>query len=425
MSESQEVAVRESGAAVMVKAPIPRELQELGLQIAQDADSGLRVVIIPPQIRQAVNVISPVSSFAQADPNWSPAISVVQLDQELHSYPLPGGKRGLNKQALETLGKAAGVLYTRTARVPAAELQEGERWAYRATVGFRRSDGTIDEITRERGWVTEVERADIEQAVRTGEKTKGKPKAEQDAEIEKRWIAELRFGPAKTESKAINRALRAGLQMPSSVERQAFGKPFLVVGFNFTPDYNDPEIKRALVAVAMNAQAAIYGGREVSDQVPELAAGDIPGEALETPTPAGPPADVAEDEREPVTDREPEASAPGTRGGDGEQVEAAASETPAASAPRSDEPEPDLDEEQTAAFVPPDDVIDAHGDTAVKGDKTVRDVVAAGEKGKTWLRWALRTLPEDDSRLLSIETYLRHREPELWQALQPEPVEGS
>lgn len=409
--QGNEVAVRESGAAVMVKTPIPRELQELGLQIAQDADSGLRAVIIPKAIRQAVNVISPVSTFAQADRNWSPAVSIVELDSELHGYPLPGGKRGLNKQALETLGKAAGVLYTRTARVPREELQVGELWAYRATVGFRRSDGTVDEVTRERGFHGEAERTDIEDAVRGSDRFK--TAAAQDAEIKKRWIFELRFGPAKTESKAINRALRAGLQMPSSLPPAAFSKPFLVVGFNFTPDYSDPEIKRALIAIATNAQAAIYG-TEVSDQLPELEAGDIPAEAI-------PGADEREEDvREADADeqagvREEPASAEAddeqARGGEG------------TAAARSSEEEPSLDAEPTL-FAPPDEIIDAAGDKAVKGDKTVRDVVALGEAGAAWLRWAVRQIPEDDERLTAIETYLQHREPELWQAIQPAPVEA-
>lgn len=309
------LAVREqSGAAIVRPVPIPRELQELGVRIAEEEDTGLRVIVLPAAVRQAVNLLTPVSSWNQADPNWTPSISLVQLDEAAHTYPLPGGKKGLNKQALETLGKCAGVLYTRTARVPHHELQPGEDYAYRATVGFRRSDGTIDEVTRERGFQREAEQADIEGAVRSSERYPT-PEA-QAAEIRKRWIAELRFGPAKTESKAINRALRAGLAIPAAVDRGALAKPFLVVGFNFSPDYTDPEVKRALVAVAMNAQAAIYGGRDVSEQLPEIGAGDIPSEAI-------PPAS-ADDGGGPGPDAESAANV-GEQGGGGDPHEPDAS----------------------------------------------------------------------------------------------------
>ena len=123
---------------------------------------------------------------------------------------------------------------------------------------------------------------EIEDQVRGGEKFGKASKAIQDAEIRKRWLFELKHGPAKTESKAINRALRAGLAIPTSVKQADLAKPFLVVGFNFTPNYDDPSVKRALVAVAMNAQAAIYGGRDVSEDMPETAGADIPAAAIES-----------------------------------------------------------------------------------------------------------------------------------------------
>ena len=61
--------------------------------------------------------------------------------------------------------------------------------------------------------------------------------------------------------------------------------------------------------------------------------------------------------------------------------------------------------------------IDALGDSIVKGEKSIRQVVAAGEKGIAWLKWALDTLEDDDERLGQIRAYLQHREPALWEQL--------
>lgn len=420
------IAIRETGAAIIKPVPIPRELQEVGVKIGQD-ESGLRVIVLPPAVRDAVNLLTPVSSWNQADPNWTPSISLVTLsaEKDVHTYTLPGGKLGLNKQALETLGKAAGVLYTRTARVPAGELHEGETWAYRATLGFRRSDGTVDEVTRERGFSREAEMMEIEDAVRKARGDSGPRYATEaavEAECRKRWIAELRFGPAKTESKAINRALRAALAMPSSVKPATLQKPFLVIGFNFTPDYNDPDIKRALVAAGLNAQAAIYGGREISNALPELAAGDVPGSA----TPA-PPEDVAGLEDVPPP-------------GDGEQ--ASAGERAPAEAPRHSEPafEPAFDDEtpEPVDEPPPADeppvqglqipakAIDEAGATIVRGEgatgKSVKTIVEMAKGGhataEEWLIWAARELEDEDPRWQALKVYVEHREPDVWTILR-------
>ena len=81
------IAIRETSGAAIVKAvPIPAQLQELGVRIAEEEDTGLRVIVLPPAVRQAVNLLTPVSSWNQADPNWTPSISLVQLDKDAHTY---------------------------------------------------------------------------------------------------------------------------------------------------------------------------------------------------------------------------------------------------------------------------------------------------------------------------------------------------
>lgn len=415
----QELEVREAkeSAALVKPIPVPRELQELGLRIGAD-ESGMRVVFLPDALRKNCNVVNPTTSFTQADANWTPGVSIVKLDVDRDTYPLPGGKKGLSKQALETLSKAAGVLYTRTERVPREELQIGELWAYRATVGFRRSDGTIDEVTRERGFNAEAERGEIEDSVAKSDKFNTDEK--RAAEIRKRWLAELKFGPAKTESKAINRALRAGLSIPTSVTATEAAKPFLVIGYNFTPDYDDPAVKRAIVDVALNAQAAIYGGREVSDQMPELEAGDIPAESV-TPESEAPAesdvGDTGDDAREQAASEPSDATAPA----------AADTDEPAGGSSSEREPEPELD---GPAIKVPKAAIDAAGEVTARGDKTVADVVTAAasgdKKSRDWLLWAVRNLEESESaedtddRLASIRLFASEQTPELWAELVAE-----
>lgn len=473
---SQEIERRVGAEPAQVRAvPVPAPLQEIGVRIGKD-ETGMAVVFLPPALRQVANVVNPTSSYVQADPNWTPGISMVTIDVERDTYNV-AGKRGLGKQALETLAKAAGVLYTRTTRVPRAELQPGERWAYRATVGFRRSDGTIDEITRERGFNEEAEMEEIKTSVETGSRTKDWSREKQDAEIRKRWLAELKFGPAKTESKAINRALRAGLSIPTSLSPADAAKPFIVVGYNFTPNYDDPETRRALVAVAMNAQAAIYGGRDVSEELPELAAGDLPAEALgdlhapevaETASPPDSPSsgeaedggsssasdpsadDATGGEPEPPEEQEAPADvAEGLTGdgtpadpdgqgtGDTEQAGGDASDSaPAnaepepgteASSAGSSEDEPEPGEEPQTLLTEAGPAEENLGATEVPNGfrhtgKTLAEL-CKDPNGQTWLIWALRNprkFAATPDFYLALETYMQAEQADVWNAVRGE-----
>jgi hypothetical protein len=324
----------------ITQTPVPQFLEAIGVHFLYDEVTNARIVAIPGEVRSKVNVIDPVTSLVQADPNWTPRISVCELNPSKdgpHYYQQAGGKLAPTKQALEVLAKGAGVLYTRTDRIPKAELDEGEI-GYRATIGIRRSDGTVEELRREKVWVEAAERQEVEDAVtaarayENGQRT-NKPKWVPDsdewrAEVQKRWLRELRDRYAKTESKAVLRAIRAALQIPHTFTPAEAAKPFLIVGFNFTPDYDDVEVKRMLVAAGLNAQAAMYGP-------------SAPTERINTTT-----GEITSGADSPTTDAE-EAAAPGDQ-----QVEAAASDplTPAAaSAPDEDEPEPTLFGDQQAA----------------------------------------------------------------------------
>lgn len=275
--------LEQRGTSAIRRVPVPAVLAEVGVQIATD-EAGNRVVMIPRSVRERVNVIDPVSSLVQADPNWTPRISLCELDAR------PGGTHFYNqgterepklaptKQALETLAKAAGVLYTKTERIPRAELDTGEI-GYRAKVGIRRSDGTVEELTRDRIWVEAAERAEIEEAVgrsdfwewdeaekkrvKRGKFMRGT--AAFDAEVTKRWLKELKDRSSKTESKAVNRAIRAALQIGHTFTAEEAAKPFLIIGFNFTPDYSDAETRRLLVAAGLNAGQALYGSTPALD----------------------------------------------------------------------------------------------------------------------------------------------------------------
>lgn len=236
-------------------AAIPPALEQIGVQIATD-DSGYRAVIFPPEVRQRCNLLLPVSEISHADRNFQPSVRLVQLDIATHTYESTQqrGKRAINKQGLEILGNCAGVLYQKTGRIPKHELEDTEI-GYWGEIAIRRSDGTVEPIRREKV----VDRVIEEYKIRSAVSRMDKPDHEKHRIFEQRWIAEREHMRAKCESKALLRAMRAALQIPHMFTAQELQKPFVVVGYSFTPDYDDPETKRLLVAHGLAATTAVYG----------------------------------------------------------------------------------------------------------------------------------------------------------------------
>jgi len=379
--EAQELALR--------SVPVPSFLQDLGVKFAYDEASNARLVLIPRTVSEKVNVIDPVTSLVQADPNWTPRISIAELNPSgdgPHFYKQAGGKLAPTKQALEVLGKAAGILYTKTRRIPRSELDEGEI-GYTATLGVRRSDGTVEEISREKVWNEKVERNDIEAAVGRSDKTG----AAAAAEIEKRWLKELQDRYAKTESKAVLRAIRSSLQIPHTFSPADAAKPFLVIGFNFTPDYNDAEVKRALVAAGLNASEALYGSREL----PSGDGSDLTHATVDTQQASPPLSPPVGGEAPGNPDAEPAESETGQSG---YNLPQRALEELAAKA---------------ANFVPPKGV---HADAG----RTLQQILELGNDGRKWFGAALRAPSDNESYTDALWAFARVHLPELAAAVEAE-----
>jgi hypothetical protein len=178
----------------------------------------------------------------------------------------------------------------------AAELgsySEGSH-GFHASVEIRRSDGTPKTVTAHRIWDKEVERYGVEQS------------SQDRAEFARKWLQECQHAPAKTESKAVLRAIRAALQIPHTFSREEAARPFVVVGYSFTPNYDDPEMKRLLIEKGYATTESVYGA--APEIFTESAADGETGTASPPPTPAEaspgetPPPTAAPTEEEPAAD---------------------------------------------------------------------------------------------------------------------------
>lgn len=353
---TQEIALR--------AVPVPSFLQEVGVKMALDEETGARLLLFPDAVRQVANVIDPVSSLCQADPNWSPRISVAHLnpdpDNGPHFYKQKSGKVAPTKQALEVLAKAAGIVQIRSERIHRDYLDAEEPWAYRGIVVIRRSDGTTEEISAERTAGTDA--------------------------------LDKEHGREKTETKAKLRAIRAALQIPHTFSPADAAKPFLVVGFNFTPDYNDVEVKRALIAAGLGSEQAMYGS---SRELPSGDGSDLTHATVDAQQASPPLSPPVGGEAPGNPDAEPAESETGQSG---YNLPQRALEELAAKA---------------ANFVPPRGV---HADAG----RTLQQIIELGNDGRKWFGAALRAPSDNESYTDALWAFARVHLPELADAVEAE-----
>lgn len=273
---------------VAIRNPIavPPALAEAGVTVTEE--HGVRSVMIPDTLKQRYNIAQPVSEVTQADPDWSPRLVVVDLSGEQYHYN-EQGKRSLTKVGILLLAHAAGIEVA-VEMIPRALLRDSEI-GYKATATIRRSDGTLA-----RWEASKVSDLDDEKAAIAG--------------TNKKWPVEKAHLPAKTESKAILRAVSLALQLKRGGYLPAeMLKPFLIVGVSSTP--SDPDVRRMR---ALSAAGDLYGARALA--LAPVSEPDLESSQYAEPTPTQqlpPPADVV-DIKPSLTAGEPEPERPLVQG---------------------------------------------------------------------------------------------------------------
>lgn len=345
---------------------VPAELIDAGVKVVEAG--GYRSVMFPPELREAFNILLPAQQVAQAVELVRPSIRAVQLDADFenggHFYNQGTKSKprlAPTKQALETLAFTAGIMISRTRPLSYDELRPYGEGAigFEATVTIRRPDGTPLEISRSKFWQPDVEYRKVQAGNRPSWADSDQKWA---AELHKRWLAEKEFAPAKAESKAILRAIRAALQIPHTFTPEQAAKPFIVVGYDLALDYSDPDVVRLLLERRADRTREVYGSRELP------AESESAGEQEEKPSVESTASDPGRADDASSSD---EGEEPGSDAKSPEPAPLFSGEEP---------PEPEVDPEPAAdlSLVLPDEL-------TRYGGQMISDVVAAGDV--VYLKW--------------------------------------
>lgn len=438
------------GASLIKREELPPSLSEIGLAIGT-YPSGMQIVagFGTQAVRAKYNVLTPVESFQQDDPNWRASIRVVKLNPAKdgeHFYQQAGGKLAPRKQGLELLADAAGLVMASPVLIGRERVEIGgvtaETFTHVATVKVRKSDGTLRTLEASRTYEPFAEYEEIKTSVGSGKYAKKPGTPEYDAEVRKRWLNEIKFAKAKNESKAILRAIRSALQIPHTFSEAEAKKPFVVVGWNLAPQ--DSAAVHAAIASLYGADASAFSDTHHeaisawSDEPPiELEEGEIHE-----------PEDDSSEEGSGQQAGGAEASAP--PGGTAPSVPGSEDAAAAAAAETSDAPdeaaeqEPEADVPSSASAPTSEPVIEGVEPVQVDADplalteedqaalpkaleakipmgsnqgRSVGWLLEQGEKANEWLTYALnQAWPQDPGFHDAVALACKAHRPELYAA---------
>lgn len=246
-----------------------------GLGILQESGGALVIDLSSAKLAQQFNVLAPAATLIQADPNFTPSVSVVTLSKDdfyeiekpkpaSGNYPAKPGAYALSKRALDVIGKQAGIedLGPEIAHFGAHDENLRVTWHCRV----RRPDGTFQTLAGTREWIE----ADEEELFND---TAPDWAHETDAKWRKyraeQWLGRIkRHRLGMTETKARLRAYRQALTLKSKYAQEEVNKPFLVVSTTFTPDTSDIRVLGMLMQQGTEAAATLYGRPPAEDAIP-------------------------------------------------------------------------------------------------------------------------------------------------------------
>jgi len=235
-----------------------------GLGIVQYDDQGaIMINLADPKLKEQYNVLAPATTIFKADPNFTPAISVISLDIK-DFYPTSKGqdaRYALSKVQLDQIAKVAGIEDESPDIVYFGRDNQNLRITWSARM--RRPDGTWQRGTGSREWIEADEMDKLLSSVpdyvtKVGPPDRSNPKFNE-------WWAQNWYDRVKkhrmgmTETKARLRAYRSLLTVKGNYAKDELRKPFLIASTSFTPDTSDLRILGMLMTGGQEAANTLYG----------------------------------------------------------------------------------------------------------------------------------------------------------------------
>lgn len=228
------------------------------------------------------NVLLPAQVVQQVSPWHAARTSIVKIDPDPNSGDVfKVGSRynsfkekyedlfTLGKPALMRIAAAAGIVWNWRESGPMTVTRDYV--AYKAVGAIRLPDGSWQPIiaTKEID-LTVIEEEQYEANLKKAKEYAADPEKQgylkgltpeqwARAQTKTAMIQWRKNKLMRAETGAMLRVIRAALGMKSQYTREELKKPFVVPRIDFSPDYSDPEVRKALVEHGSQALSALFG----------------------------------------------------------------------------------------------------------------------------------------------------------------------
>jgi len=195
----------------------------------------------------------------------------------------------ISRQGLSKLAVAAGIIWSANETRRTDNRACRDYVSFQAVGGLQKPDGTYTFMKAEYDLDMEV----VEEEM-IGQKKK-------EWEIKKEMIQKRKHKLKLCESGAKDRVIRELLGIKATYPLEQIKKPFVILRITVRPDYNDADVKRAMLGAMIQNMAGIYGGAP-AQQIGYEEPIDVTPEPVDPPLP---PSDPPPPAQEPGSQPEP------------------------------------------------------------------------------------------------------------------------
>jgi len=198
-----------------------------------------------------------------------PVVETVTLDSDPKQgdiYP-QGEKFAISRQALSKLAVAAGVIWSASETRRTDNRACRDYVSFQAVGGIQKPDGTYTFMKSEYDLDMEVVEEDLINIHTATAKKFKKDQAYIDFCVKRDIIQKRKHKLKLCESGAKDRVIRELLGIKATYPMEQIRQPFVILRITVRPDYTDKDVKRAMLAAAIQSMTGIYGA-QIPAQIP-------------------------------------------------------------------------------------------------------------------------------------------------------------
>lgn len=227
--------------------------------------------------KEGANMLLPTTRIGGVSAFHAPVVDYVKLSPDIADgdvYKHDENKFIITKQGLMKLSVCAGIIWNMAETKRVDNRGDRNYVAFQAVGGIRKLDGEPVFFKSEYDLDFEVLEEELTRQFEMKAKNmRGKTDEDKrqyvDYCVKRDLLFKRRHKVKLAESGALLRVIRSLLGLKSTYSRKELEKPFVLLRITFKPDFNDPEIRKAMIQKSIESITGIYGGgHDANDELP-------------------------------------------------------------------------------------------------------------------------------------------------------------